>query len=208
MRRAHLIYEHPVFQEKYRALQEAERNRRFCKHTLEHFMDVARLMYIYALEHGLSVSKEVIYAMALMHDIGRIDQIEKGIPHEQAGAELCDIILPECGFAEEETEMIKAAVLCHRNAAGSRSDAEHRNAAESGSDAEHRNAAGSGSDAEYRNAAGSGNDAEHRNAAGSGSDPCHEMLFWADKRSRSCYACDMQKECNWEREKMNLEIDV
>lgn len=117
MRRVHLIYEHPVFQEKYRALQEAEADRKFCRHTLEHLLDVARLMYIYALEHGLSVSKEVIYAMALMHDIGRIDQIEKGIPHEQAGAKLCGVILPECGFTEEETETVKAAVLRHRNAA-------------------------------------------------------------------------------------------
>lgn len=190
MRRVHLIYEHPVFREKYRALQEAEKDRRFCKHTLEHFIDVARLMYIYALEHRLSVSKEVIYAMALMHDIGRIDQIESGIPHERAGAALCDIILPECGFTEEEIETIKAAILCHRSAAGS------------GNDAEHRNAAGCGSNAEHRNAAGSGSNASHDR------DPCHEMLYWADKRSRNCYACDMQKECNWDQEKMNLEIDV
>lgn len=178
MRRVHLIYEHLVFQEKYRALQEAEKDRRFCKHTLEHFIDVARLMYIYALEHRLSVSKEVIYAMALMHDIGRIDQIERGIPHEQAGAALCDIILPECGFTEKETETIKAAIL------------RHRSAAESGSDAEHRNFAGCGSNVEHDR------------------DPCHEMLYWADKRSRSCYACDMRKECNWDQEKMSLEIDV
>lgn len=165
MRRVHLIYEHPVYQEKYRALQAAEKDRRFCKHTLEHFIDVARLMYIYALEQGLSVSKEVIYAMAFMHDIGRIDQLERGIPHEQAGAELCDIILPECGFTEKETETIKAAILRHRNAVGCGSDAEHGNAVD-------------------------------------------KILYWADKRSRNCYACDMQEECNWDREKMNLEIDV
>lgn len=188
MRRVHLIYEHPVFQEKYHALQEAEKNRRFCKHTLEHFIDVARLMYIYAFERRLSISKEVIYAMALMHDIGRIDQIERGIPHEQAGAELCDIILPECGFTEEETETIKAAVLRHRNAAGC------------GEAAEDGSAAGCGKDAEDGNAAGCGETAEDGSAA-------DEMLYWADKRSRSCYACEMQKECNWDQEKMNLEID-
>lgn len=43
-------------------------------------------MYIYSVEQELSISKGVIYAAAFMHDIGRIDQIEKGIPHEMAGA--------------------------------------------------------------------------------------------------------------------------
>ena len=79
MKRVNLIYEHPVFQEKFQALQETEKERKFCKHTLEHLLDVARLMYIYALEHDLSISKELIYATALMHDIGRIDQIENGV---------------------------------------------------------------------------------------------------------------------------------
>lgn len=85
MKRVNEIYDHPVFQEKFRALQEAEKDRLFCKHTLEHFIDVARLMYLFALEQELAVSKEVIYALALMHDIGRIDQIEKGFPTSRQG---------------------------------------------------------------------------------------------------------------------------
>ena len=76
MKRVNEIYDHPVFQEKFRALQEAEKDRKFCKHTLEHFMDVARLMYIYALEHDLSISKELIDATALMHDIGKDRYLE------------------------------------------------------------------------------------------------------------------------------------
>ena len=159
MKRVNQIYDHPIFQKKYSALQEAEKDRMFCKHTLEHFIDVARLMYIYSLEHQLSISKEVIYAMALMHDIGRIDQIEKGIPHEQAGADLCDVILPDCGFTKEETDTIKASILHHRNAL---------------------------------------NDEEN---------PYYEMLYWADKKSRNCFACDMREECNWDEEKMNLKIE-
>lgn len=82
MKRVNLIYRHPLYQKKYNALQKAEEHRKFCNHTLEHFLDVARLMYIYSVEQELSISKEVIYAAAFMHDIGRIDQIEKGIPHE------------------------------------------------------------------------------------------------------------------------------
>ncbi len=159
MKRVNQLYRHPVFQEKFRALQAAEKDRRFCKHTLEHLLDVARLMYIYALEHALSISKEVVYAMALMHDIGRMDQLEKGIPHEQAGASLCDMILPECGFTKDETCTIKAAILHHRKAADNEDN------------------------------------------------PYCEMLYWADKKSRNCFACDMQKECNWDKNKRNVDID-
>ena len=50
------IWEHPLYQEHYRKLQKLERERELCCHTLEHFLDVARLTYIYALEEGLSVS--------------------------------------------------------------------------------------------------------------------------------------------------------
>ena len=62
MKRVNLIYRHPLYQKKYNALQKAEEHREFCNHTLEHFLDVARLMYIYSVEQELSISKEVIYA--------------------------------------------------------------------------------------------------------------------------------------------------
>lgn len=169
MKRVNEIYNHPIFQEKFCALQEAEKDRLFCKHTLEHFIDVARLMYLLALEQELVVSKEVIYALALMHDIGRIDQSEKGIPHEQAGADLCDVILPDCGFTKAETETIKAAILQHRN----------------------------------RNQ----NQNQDKNAASDEKNPYQKLLYRADKKSRNCFACKMQKECNWDVEKMNLKIE-
>lgn len=159
MKRVNLIYRHPLYQKKYNALQKAEEHRKFCNHTLEHFLDVARLMYIYSVEQELSISKEVIYAAAFMHDIGRIDQIEKGIPHEMAGAALCDRILPDCGFAKEEISLIKDFILHHR-------------IKDTGADT-----------------------------------PLYEMLYWADKKSRNCFACAAQAECNWDRQKMNLEID-
>ena len=60
------IWEHPLYQEHYRKLQKLERERELCCHTLEHFLDVARLTYIYALEEGLSVSRKVIYAAGLL----------------------------------------------------------------------------------------------------------------------------------------------
>ena len=58
MKRVNEIYDHRVFQEKFRALQEAEKDRLFCKHTLEHLIDVARLMYLFALGRNLSFPKK------------------------------------------------------------------------------------------------------------------------------------------------------
>lgn len=174
MKRVNLIYEHPIFQEKFQALQKAETDRPFCNHTLEHLMDVARLMYIYSLEHGISISKEIIYATALMHDIGRIDQIEKGIPHEKAGAALCDAILPECGFVKNEIQMIQAAILRHRT------DIYRTDISENLCDGK---------------------------KSVSENELLSDMLYWADKKSRNCFACRMREACNWDEEKMNLAIE-
>ena len=49
MDRVNRIWRHPVYQEHYKKIQELESERIFCRHTPEHFLDVARLMYIYAL---------------------------------------------------------------------------------------------------------------------------------------------------------------
>ena len=48
MDRVNQIWRHPVYQEHYKKIQELESERIFCRHTPEHFLDVARLMYIYA----------------------------------------------------------------------------------------------------------------------------------------------------------------
>lgn len=114
MNRVNAIYNNALYQSQFNMLQEIEKNRKFCNHTWEHIMDVARLMYIRVLEEKLDIPKDIIYATALMHDIGRLEQYTRNIPHEEAGARLCDIILPECDFDETEIAMIKEAVLAHR----------------------------------------------------------------------------------------------
>ena len=60
MKRIHKIQNHPIFREQYQLLVEAEKDRIFCRHTMEHFLDVARLMYIYDLEDGAGIDKEII----------------------------------------------------------------------------------------------------------------------------------------------------
>lgn len=95
----------------------AEEGRRFCHHDMGHFLDVARLAMIFNLQEGLPLQEEMIYAAALLHDIGRWRQYEDGTPHEKASALLAPEILAESGFTEEETGQIFTAILDHRNAA-------------------------------------------------------------------------------------------
>lgn len=114
MERIRRICAHPLFQEQTALLKEAERERMFCRHTMEHFLDAARLMYIYNLEEHGGLNKELIYAAALLHDIGRFEQILHGTPHHTAGARTAGEILPICGFSPEETGQIQEAISCHR----------------------------------------------------------------------------------------------
>ena len=121
MKRIDAIYTHPLYQQHFLALQEREKDRFFCRHTMEHFLDVARLMYIRNLEEQAGLPKELIYAAALTHDIGRNEQYVSGKPHEKAGARLAGEILKKCGFREEEIQKIQTAILSHRGSKGTES---------------------------------------------------------------------------------------
>ncbi|MGM9640460.1 MAG: HD domain-containing protein [Faecousia sp.] len=118
MERIHLLQQHPLFRQLYDALQKAEESRPFCRHNMEHFLAVARLMRIYNLEEGAGLSRDLLYGAALLHDLGRA---EPGTSHEIAGAEIAGNILPDCGFEPEEIEEIREAILGHRSPALSKS---------------------------------------------------------------------------------------
>ncbi|MDO5322692.1 MAG: HD domain-containing protein [Clostridia bacterium] len=117
MKRVNAILRHPLFERTLRLLDELEAERAFCRHDLTHLMDVARLMWIDVLEKGLALERETVYAAALLHDLGRAEQIQLGIPHEQASAALAEKILPDAGFTAEETKTVIAAIRCHRGSA-------------------------------------------------------------------------------------------
>lgn len=114
MERVNNIVHHPVWKEQMADLMKLEESRIFCKHGIEHLMDVARIAYIVNLENNGGIEKEIIYAAALVHDIGKPLQYTKGIPHEKAGVSLASQILRDCGFAENEQKEILDAVLSHR----------------------------------------------------------------------------------------------
>lgn len=118
MERVDRILAHPGFR---RALEEVERlesDRIFCRHGLDHLLSVARLMRIYNLEEQLGLLPELLYAAALLHDIGRGAQYARGIPHEEAGVALAGPILADCGFSPPERAEILAAIGGHRNKDG------------------------------------------------------------------------------------------
>ena len=101
MERVNKICEHPVWKEQMAQLEELEQKRIFCKHGIEHLLDVARIAYIENLENHIGIDKELIYAAALLHD--------------QAGAKLAEEILRDCGFDGEEQREILDAISSHRD---------------------------------------------------------------------------------------------
>lgn len=153
-----------IFNEKYKnnvkTLRLAEQYRRFCKHDISHFLDVARIMYIKALEKNIPIKKDVIYATALLHDIGRVKEYTEKVPHHIESAEFAKQILPLCGYDEKEIDMIVSAILYHRQSG----------------------------------------DFE-RNLLGT-------LLYYADKKSRICITCPVERECYWDSEKKNMEIII
>lgn len=174
MRRVNRILEHPLYKAALRDIEEAEKERIFCRHDMEHFLSVARIAHIYNLQEKAGFEQELIYAAALLHDIGRAVEYADGTPHQEAGARLAEQILSECGFSGESRQMILSAIRFHRQGA-----------------AEAAKAAGT--------AAGEAQAEKNRRLG--------EYLYRADKKSRLCFSCKAQQECNWKMEKRNLAIE-
>ena len=179
MERINQIIRHELYQSCLKKNKEYEQERIFCKHSMEHFLDVCRLAEIEWLTYcfvnqeqtmAMAVDKykntkkeyeifrEMIYAAGLLHDIGRWKEYEVEIRHEDASALLAPEILRDCQFDEDEIEEILFAILNHRNT-------------------------------EIK---------EENSLAG--------ILYRADKKSRACFCCDAEKECNWSVSKKNMKI--
>ena len=114
MENINIILNNKEYKQALEKLSEYEKNREFCNHTIEHFIDVSRIAYIMVLEEKLSVSKEVIYAIGLLHDIGRVKQYEEGIHHDIASVEMSKEILKETSFTDKEINIILNGIANHR----------------------------------------------------------------------------------------------
>ena len=117
-KRLTFIQNHPLYLSADRRLQELEEIRVFCRHQMNHLLDVARIAYILDLEEGLDIGRDLIYAAAILHDIGKGRQYEEGIPHETASADLAEQILADMpaklAFTSEEQQQILTAIRGHR----------------------------------------------------------------------------------------------
>lgn len=114
MERINQIMAHEMYQKNRQWIEEAEADRKFCRHGLEHALDVARILYIEVLEKKLPYAKDVVYAAALLHDIGRYEQYKHKEPHHEAGARIAEQILSDSGFIKEEALMIEEAIRLHQ----------------------------------------------------------------------------------------------
>ncbi|MDD3840194.1 MAG: HD domain-containing protein [Clostridia bacterium] len=94
--------------------EQYERDRKFCKHGIDHHLNVARIAYILSIENNMQIDKEIIYAAGLLHDIGRWKEYEQDVDHASASAELSEDILKECGFNRDQRHMIEKAIKEHR----------------------------------------------------------------------------------------------
>lgn len=100
-------------------IEELEKERRFCKHGFEHGLNVARVAYAYMLEKGeVILPKEVVYAAAFLHDIGRWVEYQTGEDHAEVGAQLARPLLEACRFNSEDIQVILQGIREHRRHPG------------------------------------------------------------------------------------------
>lgn len=114
MKNTNIIFNLKFVQKKLRLLTEVEEGRLYCRHDLYHFLSVARICYILNLEHGLNLSKDLIYTTSLLHDLGKIEQYIKKIPHEKASIKIAKKALRYTDFNKKEKKMIISAIKNHR----------------------------------------------------------------------------------------------
>jgi len=75
---------------------------------------VARIGYIYVLEEGLGYSKEIIYAFALLHGVGRGEEYRTGEDHHLASGRIAETILSDLNFTSGDKALILEAIDKHR----------------------------------------------------------------------------------------------
>lgn len=119
MERVNAILHHPDYQGWIIANNQAEMGRDFCRHGVEHAFDVARIAYALWLDNGGNpVARDIVYAAALLHDVGRWQEYEDPtVDHAEASAELAAPLLLEVGYHPMVADEIVKAVRLHRKGA-------------------------------------------------------------------------------------------
>lgn len=113
MNRFEKLQQDPMFVQLLNEIEAAEENRPFCRHGLPHLLDTARIAWIDALENSLPLDKSIVYAAALLHDLGRAPRYAGKGDHDTAALDDCRDMLSRSGYASDEIAAILAAVAAH-----------------------------------------------------------------------------------------------
>lgn len=216
--RVDAIWRHPTYQAAMRQIERAERERVYCRHGFDHCLDVARIAWVAVLEEGLGLPRDLVYAAALLHDVGRAAEYACGEPHDAASVRIARDIMgtveEDVAFSAQERNAICYAIAGHRGSGASEVAVSDPSTDHAGTRAH----AGAQSGAEARGHAGTPDRActlDHLCAPDDAArvpvscvEQLADVLRRADNLSRPCYACAAQAGCYWPRERKNLSIRV
>ncbi|MDD6610801.1 MAG: HD domain-containing protein [Clostridiales bacterium] len=114
MERVQTLLEHPYYRSCLQEIEQLEQDRIYCRHGLPHLLDVARIAALLAADRKAAYPRDVIYAAALLHDLGRLRQYTTGQSHAQAGIAMAKEILKDMAFTQQEQAEILDAVGGHQ----------------------------------------------------------------------------------------------
>ena len=114
-----LILQNELFNSLLCELNQLEQNRKFCRHDLSHLIEVARIMLLINKKEKLNLDHDLIIAVALLHDIGRVKQYKYGLDHRTSQLDDIKKILKDCTYKEYEIEEITKAISLHKEGSNS-----------------------------------------------------------------------------------------
>ncbi|MDE6670747.1 MAG: HD domain-containing protein [Ruminococcus sp.] len=108
------ILENVLYRQELHKLEKLEKDRIFCKHSIEHSLDTARIAMILCRENGIEINPDIIYASALLHDIGRSREYTEKIPHHSVGVSLANQILDNIDCPDDIKNSVISLIENHR----------------------------------------------------------------------------------------------
>lgn len=214
MDRVNDIWKNRIRIAKQADIDRAEEDRVFCKHDLAHLLDVARLAYIEALEKGIEVAgkpikKDLIYACALLHDLGRAEQYESGLDHDLAGVEIAKEVLVQSKFKQDERDAILEAIGGHRSHGKAQADQvyQERPADQADQVNQERRVAQAYQEvqseaSDQADQAGQSENLQQADLANT----LARLIKNADHLSRTCFECPAADQCYWDQDRKNKKI--
>lgn len=192
MERVHRLLADEEYRQSIKKLEKLEQDRIFCHHGIEHLLVVARIAWIENLEEKLGLEKEEIYLAALLHDLGRVDEYERGIPHHEAGKKRAEYFLGKLEMPKTQQKEILRAIGEHRRSSRNRT---------SDGDRASVNRAADGDRTSVNRAADGNRTSMNRTADPGGK--LAVLLAEADKSSRNCSYCQAYEACKWSEDEKN-----